>query len=95
MKSSVTEVAPGTYRISTFHPDFGLQFNQFLVDDDEPFLMMAKDMPYTSDTDPTLRRLAALRPRTIALMHGSTFCGDGERALLDLATVIRETLGTP
>src|SRR5262249_46596190 len=55
---------------------------------------MAKDMPYTPDTDGTLRRLAALHPRTIALMHGSTFRGDGERALNDLATVIRETLGT-
>jgi len=27
-------------------------------------------------------------------MHGSTFRGDGERALHDLAAVIRETLGT-
>ncbi len=242
MKSNVTQIAPHLYRISTFHPDFGLQFNQFLVDDDEPFLMhtalrkmfpvtlagvssvldpskvrwigfshfesdecgalnewlrvapraqaacsfvganvmvndfadrparpladnevleigrhrmrflstphvphcwdagmffeavdgtllcsdlffhpgdvealteadivprareaivkgqagpMAKDMPYTPYTDGTLRRLAALTPRTIALMHGSTFRGDGERALLDLAAVIRETLGAP
>jgi hypothetical protein len=55
---------------------------------------LAKDMPCTADTDGTLRRLAAPRPQTIALMHGSTFRGDGERALLDLATVIRETLGT-
>ena len=39
MKSSVTEVAAGLYRISTFHPDFGIQFNQFLLDDDQPFLM--------------------------------------------------------
>jgi len=239
MKSSVTEVAPATYRISTFHPDFGLQFNQFLVDDDEPFLMhtalkkmfpvtlagvssvldpakvrwigfshfesdecgalnewlrvapraqaacsfvganvmvndfadrparalangevleigrhrmqflstphvphcwdaglffetvdrtflcsdlffhpgdvealtegdvvgpareaivrnqagpMANDMPYTAHTDGTIRRLAALAPRTIALMHGSTYRGDGERALLDLAAVLAETL---
>ena len=54
---------------------------------------MAKDMPYTPYTDSTIGRLAALAPRTIALMHGSTFTGDGERALRDLATVIRETLG--
>jgi flavorubredoxin len=39
MESKVTEIAPGTYRISTFHPDFGIQFNQILLDDDEPFLM--------------------------------------------------------
>jgi flavorubredoxin len=39
MKSRVDEVAPDLYRISTFHPDYGMQFNQFLLADDEPFLM--------------------------------------------------------
>jgi flavorubredoxin len=240
MKSTVTEIAKDTYRISTFHPDFKIQFNQFLVVDDEPFLMhtafrklfpvtregiasvmdptklrwvgfshfeadecgalnhwlaiapqaqaacsfvgalisvndfadrparsladgevletgahrlrfvatpqlphgwdaglffdesertllcsdlffhpgdpepvtesdvvgrareaileglsgpMANDMPYTPYTDATLRRLAALQPRTLALMHGSSFCGDGAKAILDLARVLKETLG--
>jgi flavorubredoxin len=37
--TQVTEIAPDTYRISTFLPDFGIQFNQILVVDDEPFLM--------------------------------------------------------
>lgn len=242
MKSTVTEIAKDTYRISTFHPDFRIQINQFLVVDDEPFLMhtalrkmfpvtreavasvtdptklrwigfshfesdecgalnhwlaiapraqavcsfvgamvmvndfadrparplkddevletgkhrlrfistphvphcwdaglffdegertlmcsdlffhpgdpepvaesdvvgraqasiveglsgpMANDMPYTPYTDATLRRLAALQPRTLALMHGSTFRGDGAKAILDLARVLKETLGTP
>jgi flavorubredoxin len=54
---------------------------------------MAHDMPYTPYTDATFRRLAALKPRTLALMHGSAFRGDGERALLDLGGVVRETLG--
>jgi flavorubredoxin len=39
----------------------------------------------TPSTGPTLRRLAALKPRTLALMHGPTFQGDGEGALLALA----------
>lgn len=39
MQSKVTEIARDTYRISTFHPDYGIQFNQFLINDDEPFLM--------------------------------------------------------
>ena len=39
MESNVTEVARDVYRISTFHPDFGIQFNQFLIKDDEPFIM--------------------------------------------------------
>lgn len=242
MKSNVTEIAPDVYRISTFHPDYGIQFNQFLVNDDEPFLMhtgfkksfpvtlegvaavldpasvrwigfshfesdecgalnewlkvapqaqavcsqvgalvnvndfaerparplnddevleigrhrlrflstphvphgwdaglffeesdrtllcsdlffqpgdpepliesgvvarareaiiaglngpMPKDLPYTHYTEPTLHRLAALEPRTLALMHGSSFRGDGRAAIFELATIIRETLGQP
>jgi len=39
MADSVTEIAPDVYRISTFHPGIGIQFNQFLIKDDEPFLM--------------------------------------------------------
>ena len=240
LKSTVTEVAPDVHRISTFHPDYGIQFNQFVVVDDEPFLMhtglrkrfettleavrsvldparlrwigyshfepdecgalnewlarapraqpvcgtvgalvmlgdyadraprvladdevfatgrrrlrflstphlphgwdaglffeetertlfcsdlffqpgdpepaiesdvvgrarqaivegmkgpLANDVPYTAQTDPILRRLAALEPRTLAIMHGSTFRGDGGRALLDLAGVMGEVLG--
>jgi hypothetical protein len=50
-------------------------------------------MPYTSYTDATLRRLAALEPRTLAIMHGSTFRGDGGKAILDLVAVIKETIG--
>jgi len=54
---------------------------------------LANDMPYTPYTDATLERLAALKPRTLATMHGSSFSGDGERAVRDLAQVIREILG--
>jgi flavorubredoxin len=240
MKSKVTEIAPDLYRISTFHPTFGIQFNQFVLKDDAPFLMhtglrrmfpdtlegvasvldpssirwigyshfepdecgalnewlalapraqavcslvgaivmvndvadrparpladgetletgrhrlrflstphvphcwdaglffeeadrtllcsdlffhpgdpapvtesdvvgpakaailgglsgpMAKDMPYTPYTDATLQRLAALAPRTLGLMHGSTFRGDGAKAIVDLARVLEETIG--
>jgi hypothetical protein len=49
-------------------------------------------MPYTPYTDSTLRRLAALQPRTLAVMHGSSFRGDAGAAMLDLAAVIRELL---
>ena len=242
MKSTVTEIAPDVYRLSTYHPEGGMQFNQFLIKDDEPFLMhtglkkmfpvtlegvasvidpsrlrwigfshfesdecgalnewlrvapraqavcgfvgavvavndfadrearalqdgerleigrhrlrflatphvphgwdaglffdetdrtllcsdlffhpgdpepltegdivgrardsivaglsgpLAKDMPYTPYTEGTLRRLAELEPRTLAVMHGSSFLGDGRGAILDLARVIKETLGKP
>ena len=239
MESNIMEIAPDIYRISTFHPDFGIQFNQFLIKDDEPFIMhtgmkkmfpftreavasliepsklrwigfshfesdecgalnellniapnaqavcsfvgamvtvndfadrparaladnevfaigshrlkflatphlphgwdaglffeerdktllcsdlffhpgdpepltesdvvgrastsitesmagpLANDMPYTPYTDATLHRLADLEPRTLALMHGTSFRGDGRRAILDLAGVIQEKL---
>jgi flavorubredoxin len=54
---------------------------------------LAKDMPYTPYTDQTMARLAELAPATLALMHGSSFTGDGRKAIEDLATVIRETHG--
>ena len=54
---------------------------------------LAKDMPYTPYTDSTLQRLADLEPRTLAVMHGSSFRGDGRSAIQDLAAVIKETLG--
>ena len=52
----------------------------------------ANYMPYTQHTERTLHRLAELRPKTVAAMHGSAFAGDGERALRDLAVVMREVL---
>ena len=42
-------------------------------------------MPVTPLAEPTLRRLAGLKPTTIALMHGPTFKGDGAAALNELA----------
>jgi flavorubredoxin len=56
---------------------------------------LANDMPYTPYTNATLQRLADLKPRTLATMHGSSFSGEGERAVRDLADVIREILGRP
>lgn len=54
---------------------------------------LANDLPYTRHTDATLRRLADLQPRTLAAMHGSSFTGNGEHALGELAVVLREELG--
>ena len=54
---------------------------------------LANYLPYSTLTDPTLRRLAGLQPKTLATMHGSTFVGDGEQALLDLGVLLKEVLG--
>ena len=54
---------------------------------------LANDMPYTPHTDATLRRLADLEPRTLAVMHGSSFTGDCRRAIHELARVLLDALG--
>ena len=54
---------------------------------------LANYFPYTQNTDGELKRLAALKPRVLATMHGSVFEGDGEKALLDYADMVREVLG--
>jgi flavorubredoxin len=54
---------------------------------------LAGYVPFTRHTEGILRGLAELRPRTIATQHGSTYVGDGERALLGLSRVMREVLG--
>jgi flavorubredoxin len=53
----------------------------------------ANAYPYTPLTEPILYGLADLRPARLALMHGSSFVGDGEQALRDLAITLREILG--
>ena len=52
---------------------------------------LAGYMPYTSKTEGVLRALAALKPETLAVMHGSSYSGNCERLLCDLAGVIKET----
>jgi flavorubredoxin len=49
---------------------------------------------YTPHTGPTLRRLAALRPERLALMHGPTFVGDAARQLNALADYFDSRLTT-
>jgi hypothetical protein len=53
----------------------------------------ANYVPYTHHTGRILESLAALGPKTLATMHGSTHHGDGARELRDLAGVMKEVLG--
>jgi len=50
-------------------------------------------VPYTGNTKRQLDNLAALGPRVLAAMHGSTFVGDGAAALVASGEVIREVTG--
>jgi hypothetical protein len=53
---------------------------------------LANYIPYSPRTDAILSRLAELKPKTLAIMHGSSFRGDGERAFHDLAVAMRDVL---
>ncbi|GGK99676.1 hypothetical protein [Nocardia jinanensis] len=56
----------------------------------------AEDLFHATSLGPavpaTLHRLAGLRPTTLAVMHGSSFIGDGAAALHDLATVFEDRM---
>src|SRR5437870_957865 len=56
---------------------------------------LANYVPYTHNTGRILEGLASLKPKTLATMHGSSFCGDCREALLDLATMMKEVLDKP
>jgi flavorubredoxin len=53
---------------------------------------LAGYMPYTRQTETNLQKLVDLNPKTIAAMHGSTYFGDGAKALRELGDVMREVL---
>jgi len=55
--------------------------------------ILADYVPFTHLTSRNLRKLAQLQPKTLAIMHGSSFTGDCARALADLETAIRDVFG--
>jgi len=57
--------------------------------------ILADYAPYTPLTAKNLRKLANLKPKTLAIMHGSSFTGDCGRALDDLSAAFREVFGQP
>ena len=50
-------------------------------------------LPYTQNTKLLLGELADLKPETLAVMHGSSFKGNGEELLRDLDPVLKEVFG--
>jgi flavorubredoxin len=55
--------------------------------------ILAEYVPYTPLTAQNLKKLADLEPKTLAIMHGSSFAGDCARALGDLDLALREIFG--
>ena len=56
---------------------------------------LANYVPYTPNTARILDGLASLNPRTLAIMHGSSFSGDCAGALRDLSAVMKDVLASP
>jgi len=81
MQANVSEIARDTYRISTFHPDFGIQFNQFLIADDEPFIMHTGLRQMFSATVEGVRKV--IDPATVRWIGFSHFESDECGALND------------
>jgi flavorubredoxin len=54
---------------------------------------MSGYVPYGKHVCAAVERLAALEPRALLAMHGSSFRGDGEKMLREMETMLAETLG--
>jgi hypothetical protein len=55
--------------------------------------ILAEYVPYTPLTGQNLKKLADLKPKTLAIMHGSSFIGDCAQALSDLNVMLQEVFG--
>jgi flavorubredoxin len=89
MQSTVTEIARDVFRISTFHAGFGIQFNQFLVRDDEPLLFHTGMRKMFSATQEAVSSL--IDPVTLRWIGFSHFEPDESGALNEfLALAPRE-----
>ncbi|MDX1387995.1 MAG: hypothetical protein R3344_02340 [Acidobacteriota bacterium] len=73
-KGVITEIGPDLYRLSIYAPDFDLQFNHFLIKDDEPLLYHAG----LNGMFPTLREAVAkvLDPASLRWIGFSHFESD-------------------
>jgi glyoxylase-like metal-dependent hydrolase (beta-lactamase superfamily II) len=56
---------------------------------------MFRSSSLAPDTTVVMRRLGDLAPNTLALMHGSSYNGDGTKALYDLAGAYESQYLTP
>ena len=49
----------------------------------------------SAQTGSQLESVANLNPATLAVMHGSSYSGDGRKAIRQLSVVFRDVLGEP
>ena len=66
----IDELTPGLHRLSHFRPEFGITFNQFLIDDDEPTLIHTGTFPMYEDVRKAVAQvLDPARLRYIVIPH--------------------------
>ena len=90
----IFEEVSGTLFCGDLFTQFGARSTT--EDDIVPAAIAAEDMFHSTSvgppTAPTIRRLAELKPGTLALMHGPTYFGDGADALMRLADYYEKLL---
>jgi len=90
----IFEEVSGTLFCGDLFTQFGARSTT--EDDIVPAAIAAEDMFHSTSvgppTAPTIRRLAELKPSTLALMHGPTYFGDGADALMRLADYYEKLL---
>jgi flavorubredoxin len=72
--ANITEIAPDVYRISIFNESIGLQFNHFLIKDDEPMLYHAGYKANFAELSESVKRL--ITPKEIRWIGWSHFESD-------------------
>lgn len=77
----IDEVVDGIYRISTWTPEYGITFNQFLIDDERPALIhTGEHRRFESVRDAVAEVLDPARLEFVALLHfEADECGGMER----------------
>jgi len=90
--TAIYEIAPDLFRLSIYVPDFDMQFNHFLVRDEEALLFHAG----LRGMFPALREAVAkiidpAKLRHIAWSHFESDRGKCDGLLIGLAGVIKET----
>jgi flavorubredoxin len=72
--TNITEIAPDVYRLSIFNEAIGLQFNHFLIKDDEPMLYHAGYKANFAELSEAVKRL--ITPKVLRWIGWSHFESD-------------------
>src|SRR5688572_7126713 len=70
LQTRIDHITGGIYRIATFTPDYGITFNQFLIDDERPALIhTGEHAAYDNIRKAVAKVLDPARLAYVALLH--------------------------